>query len=166
MLTFDDVKASHPEQFPAASAVECGQGWAGIVGRLLDEIAPIATESRFRIVAVSQKMGALRLDTVHDGDERLREPLLLAEFRSRLACEECGKAGHVRSLDGWKKCLCDDHCTTADQRAQPSRPAWTIGRLTSKGYLWFDPEADAVRIVAADELASIGMPPHEIERMK
>lgn len=165
MTTFDDLKTRYPDQFPATAAVECGHGWAGIVGRLLAEIEPMAEATRFRIVAVRQKLGALRLDTVHDGDDRLRNPLLLAEFRSRVTCEECGKAGHVRSLDGWKRCRCDEHCQTAEERAQPPRPAWTIGRLTTEGYLWYDPEADAVRIVEADELASIGVPPDHAEQI-
>lgn len=155
MMTFADVHARYPDRFPSSVRIDCGQGWAGIVARLLDEASGLT------IHAVSQKMGALRIEADSAGDDM--RPRLLAEFRSRVTCDECGRAGHMRTLDGMKRCRCDDHCTD-EERAQPARPAWTLGRLTSQGYLWFDPAADAVRIV--DDLSEIGMPAEQIERMK
>ncbi|NHT78930.1 hypothetical protein G8E10_24840 [Rhizobiaceae bacterium CRRU44] len=158
MMTFDDVTARRPDQFVPSFKPECGQGWAQIVGRLLDEAS-----DGFRIQAVSQKMGALRIEADR-ADEDMR-PLMLAEFRSRVTCEECGKAGHMRTLDGWKRCRCDDH-STDEERAQPPRPAWTIGRLTSEGFAWYDPTADAIEIVSLAHLEQIGMPADQIERLK
>ncbi len=168
MTTFAEIKAAHPSLFPESARVECGEGWAGIVARLLDDIASVrnlAEMSHFRILSVRQDMGALRLETGYDGfyEDGFRPSLLLAEFRSRVTCEECGRPGHMRTTDGWKRCRCDEH-STPEEREQPPRPAWTLGRDTMKGFLWYDQAADEVRIV--DDLASIGMPPHMIEQIE
>lgn len=167
MKTFAEIKAAHPSLFPETARIECGEGWAGIVGGLLDDIASVrllAEMSHFRILAVRQDLGFMKIDAGYDGfyEDGFRPSLLLAEFRSRVTCEECGRPGHMRTTDGWKRCRCDEHCTP-EERAQPPRPAWTLGRETLRGFYWYDQEADEVRIV--EDLASIGMPADHIERI-
>ncbi|TAT70056.1 hypothetical protein [Rhizobium ruizarguesonis] len=167
MKTFAEIKAAHPSLFPETARVDCGEGWAGIVGRLLEGIAStpgLAQMSHFRILSVRQDLGFMKIDAGYDGiyEDSLRPSFLLAEFRSRVTCEECGKPGHMRSTNGWKRCRCDEH-STPEERDQPPRPAWTLGRDTIKGFLWYNQAADELRLV--DDLASIGMPAHMIERM-
>ncbi|NEI66474.1 hypothetical protein [Rhizobium leguminosarum] len=168
MKTFSEIKAAHPSLFPKPARVECGEGWAGIVGRLLESIAStpgLAEMSHFRILSVRQDLGFMKIDAGYNGiyEDSLRPLFLLAEFRSRVTCEECGQPGHMRSTNGWKRCRCDGH-STREEREQPPRPAWTLGRETTEGFLWYDQAADELRIV--DDLASIGMPAHHIERRK
>lgn len=154
-VTFADVRARFPKQFPQSARIECGPGWAGIVARFLEDVGDVTVH------AVRQKMGVLRIEA--DGSTDDTHARLLAEFRSRVTCEECGSRGHMRVRDGWKRCRCDGHCTP-EEYCQPPRPAWTMGRATTKGYLWYDPETDAVRII--DNLASIGMPARYIQALK
>ncbi|MBY3575408.1 hypothetical protein HFN65_31210 [Rhizobium laguerreae] len=168
MTTFDEIKSSFPSLFPESARVECGEGWAGIVGRVLERIAAtpgLAEMSHFRILSVRQDLGFMKIDAGYDGiyEDSLRPLFLLAEFRSRVTCEECGQPGHMRSTNGWKRCRCDEH-STPEEREQPPRPAWTLGRDTIKGFLWYDQAADELRIV--DDLASIGMPTDFIHRIK
>lgn len=167
MKTFAEIKAAHPSLFPESARVECGEGWAGIVGRLLDDIASVrllAEMSHFRILSVRQDLGFMKIDAGYDGfyEDGFRPSLMLAEFRSRVTCEECGQPGHMRTTDGWKRCRCDEHCTP-EERAQPPRPAWTLGRETSRGFYWYDQAVDEARYV--EDLASIGMPAEQIERI-
>ncbi|ANL74274.1 hypothetical protein AMC83_PA00047 (plasmid) [Rhizobium phaseoli] len=168
MTTFDEIKSSFPSLFPASARVDCGDGWAGIVGKLLDGIATtvgLPEMSQFRILSVRQDLGFMKIDAGYGGiyDDVFRPMLMLAEFRSRVTCEECGRPGHMRTTNGWKRCRCDEH-STPEEREQPPRPAWTLGRETTKGFVWYDQAADELRIV--DDLASIGMPAHHIERRK
>ncbi|ANL87082.1 hypothetical protein [Rhizobium phaseoli] len=167
MTTFDEIKSSSPDMFPESVHVECREGWAGIVASfLLDaRMVCIANATDLRVLAVRQDLGALRIDAEYESADKwlFSRFLLLAEFRSRVTCEECGRPGHMRTTGGWKRCRCDEH-STPEEREQPPRPAWTLGRETSKGFLWYDQAIDDVRIV--DDLASIGMPAHHIERRK
>jgi hypothetical protein len=168
VTTSAEIKASHPSLFPESARIECGEGWAGIVGRLLDDIASVRrlTEmSHFRILAVRQDLGFLKIDAGYDGhyEDGFRPSMLLSEFRSRVTCEKCGQPGHMRTKDGWKHCRCDEHCS-AEEREQPPRPAWTLGRETSRGYLWYDQAADEAGII--EDLTTIEMPAHFIERIE
>ncbi|WP_173995724.1 hypothetical protein [Agrobacterium tumefaciens] len=165
MTTFPEIQASYPSLFPENFAFECGQGWTDIVGRYLATVAHMLDGTGSKVLVVREKMGALRIEDDYPEPHwgAYSRPKMLAEFRSRLTCEECGAAGHMRKTNGLYRCRCDEHAT-AEERTQPARPSWTIGRLTTEGFLWYDPAIDDVRIVG--DLSTTGMPPEQIERMK
>lgn len=163
-MPFDDLQAAYPSIFRTGFAHDCGEGWSSIVARFAAATQSIMSAEGARIERVREAMGALRIETSYSApfDQRYLRPLLTAEFRSRLTCEQCGEPGHMRKATGLLRCRCDS-CATAEERLEPPRPAWTIGRVTADGYLWLDPAIDAARVVT--DLASIGMPPHWIERI-
>jgi hypothetical protein len=85
---------------------ECGDGWSGIVDRLLTDLRELGWKGR--VAQVKEKLGTLRFYvTGVQWDERYHR-ISAAEEESARTCEYCGAPGKLRH-GGWLKTLCD-HC--------------------------------------------------------
>jgi ribosomal protein L37AE/L43A len=147
---------------------EVGPGWAGVLGKLFDDIAAIVrpTGRTLEVSQVKEKFGTLRFywSGPFDGDDhdRICEAVELAEFRSEATCEDCGARGVMRNRGGWYSVRCDDH---AERGAKKVRG--TIGHISGhlgRDEYWkvdYDPDTDTVtrrRLTRAeyDELTKRG----------
>ena len=98
-----------------------GDGWLPLV-RACHE-AVVATFPNYELLAVKQKYGELAFqafpvpwsgpDTWAE-DEHLRLDDIVEKFQeqSRSVCEECGRRGEARIIDGYELILCDE-CSSA-----------------------------------------------------
>jgi hypothetical protein len=147
----DWIASGHPLKPFSMFGVECGPGWAGLVGRLLDDMATIVrpTGRKLEISQVKEKFGTLRCywSGPFDGEDhdRICEAVELAEFRSECTCEQCGAPGSMRDRGGWFAVRCDDH---AERGAREVRGA--IGHVSGhlgRNEYWkvdYDPITDTV----------------------
>lgn len=87
---------------------ECGDGWFGLVERLLLEAkARGFTAPEFEVAQVKEKLGGLRFH-FDGGDAAFRARVSAAEDVSFAVCEVCGQPGVLRG-GGYLRTLCDVH---------------------------------------------------------
>jgi hypothetical protein len=110
-----------PMQSLMCFGCEVGDGWFTILDELFAEWTNIMKEQNFTIILtqVKEKFGTLRVyyhatpnyETNNDDKaavyDRIEELLRLAEEKSAVTCESCGKPGKLNN-NGWIKCSCED----------------------------------------------------------
>lgn len=89
-----------------AFGCECGDGWYGILERLLVDIAAMSPPADFAILQVKEKYGTLRV-YVSSASDAIFDRIDQAELESAATCEICGKPGKLRGTH-WVETLCDD----------------------------------------------------------
>jgi ribosomal protein L37AE/L43A len=147
----DWVTTGDPRRPFPMLGVQCGPGWSGLLGKLLDDIAAVVrpTGRTLEIQQIKEKFGGLRFYWVgpFDGDElrRIEEAVELAEFRSEATCEDCGARGAMRNSGGWYAVRCDAH---AERGARIVRGTigFISGNLSREEYwrVTYDPSCDTV----------------------
>jgi hypothetical protein len=92
--------------------IECGRGWKSLYAPLLERCRIDGVE----VVAVDERLGALRIRVVKGWSEDLKAMILAAEAKSLLLCEICGLPAVTRSdssdpkrRSGWIRTRCDAH---------------------------------------------------------
>lgn len=97
-----------------AWGIETPDGWNEIVAKLLEELDKYGKDNKveIRILQIKQKMAFLRcylgslseehFKTVHSIIDKYEEI-------SKTTCELCGKAGKIKSFNGWLKTVCPEH---------------------------------------------------------
>ena len=97
---------------------EVNDGWFELIWKLcedLDEMKKhlvIIPEDPFQVLQVKEKFGGLRFYTNGCSGDMFQR-ILKAEHDSFSICENCGKAGELRT-GGWVKTLCDECCDARD----------------------------------------------------
>lgn len=92
--------------------IECGPGWYGIIKDLCRKLelhlrADPELKKQFRVLQVKEKYGTLRFYTsVYN--TRIEDMITEAEDLSEKTCEQCGKPGEMREVDGWYFVACDE----------------------------------------------------------
>ena len=90
-------------------AFDCGDGWAGILERLVASIAALDDlPPGFSIVQVKEKFGGLRFYVSCENDE-IERLISDAERESFRTCEKCGAPGRLRDDRAWYTTLCEAH---------------------------------------------------------
>jgi hypothetical protein len=147
-----DWIARHGDGSFDAWGFECGPGWAGLLGKLFDDIAAVvrAPGARLNVRQVKEKFGTLRFyydlvgDLPPEAVERIRDAVERAEFRSGATCEACGARGMLRG-EGYLHVACDDHARP-DSRVLGDGSvdfAWRDGEGVIRR-VRYDPDADEV----------------------
>lgn len=77
-----------------------GPGWASLIREYYKQ-----KTKRVRVFEIKEKFGRLRIYDA-GGDKAWYEFVASLEAESGRVCEFCGKAGTVRSLNGWYKSIC------------------------------------------------------------
>ena len=90
-----------------------GPGWWPILDRVLEEIAetePKADEINPSSVEIKEKYGGLRIYIAHRFQDsgHITKLLQEAEEVSLCTCEECGRPGAERDVNGWITTLCSE----------------------------------------------------------
>jgi len=86
-----------------------GKGWKALLTDLCGGI--IAIDSTIEVIQVKEKYGGLRFYIGGVETEKFDEIHNLidtAETKSYTVCEECGRKGGRRSINGWILTLCDE----------------------------------------------------------
>lgn len=114
-MTFDELQSKYAEFIPADFVFGCGAGWIVILDRYLREVRQVLPEGvPFRLVAVTQRYGAMSIDASapsglsEDVKTALEKSELLADPRSLRTCETCGEPGQLRGTN-WLFTACDQH---------------------------------------------------------
>jgi hypothetical protein len=105
--------AGYREPF-AMFGFECGDGWYGIVDKMLEQLVPLCDEFKIYndghdpyICQLKEKFATLRVYmslSNSDMDRVIRD----AEDASARTCEACGKPGEVTG-NRWYSTLCEEH---------------------------------------------------------
>lgn len=124
--------------------IRCGDGWVGIIKRMLDEIS--AADVKVHGLVVEERNGHLSIDySAAEPWIAAAKVFLVAECRSYYVCEVCGRPGEHRG-DGpvWRTTRCAQH-----QAANPGRLIYDSvkvpWRRMSDGDWAYDPVADALK---------------------
>ncbi len=118
----DWIEAGHPRSPFPMFGFEVGPGWAGLLGKLFDDVARIVRPTGRRVVIgqIKEKFGTLRFywsgPFDRETSDRIDEAVDLAEFRSACTCEECGARGSLRVARGWYAVRCDEHASEGSRR--------------------------------------------------
>jgi hypothetical protein len=89
------------------SGFECEDGWFDLLWNLCEKIEPFAPED-FRVQQIKESFGSLRFYASHYGVQEVYEQIQVAEAKSEVICEVCGKDGKLRG-GLWLRTLCDEH---------------------------------------------------------
>jgi hypothetical protein len=128
--------------------VKCGDGWIGIVERMLDELN--AAGLRVHGLVADEDQGRLRVDyntptsTTRDQSRAIMRIMLLAQCRSVYTCETCARPGEHRTNSvGWRSTRCLEH-TAPDKNGSrliydERRRPW---REVPDGVVEYDPVTD------------------------
>lgn len=81
-----------------------GKGWKFIV----DILTESCDRNNVKIRQVKEKFGTLRFYTDPHDNRDLEALIRFGELLSHHICEETGKDGKLRNLNGWLKTLCDE----------------------------------------------------------
>jgi hypothetical protein len=111
MMSLEKVRVLEDKYqfFRPERGVECGDGWHKIIDRLCKSLSDVDLKGA-KIVIVKEKFGGLRVGLSSIGMENYPTVVLAikhAEENSVKVCEECGRSGRVRNINGWLKTLCD-----------------------------------------------------------
>jgi len=123
MKTFDELRASYPALIPPRLSFECGEGWAGILARYLEDVSallPVGAE--FSLTRVQARYGTLTIDYEVAGvsneiEDRLERATMVADARSVRCCDECGGKGEARE-GAWTAAACDQHARSKAEAAE------------------------------------------------
>lgn len=159
----------HPYLFDETASrpvVDIGIGWEDLVDRLFTQIEAIwSRRSKCRVDYVREHGGRLEASVRayrREDQAAVDRAVLLAHFRAYYTCDECGERGEFRkTVDGWVACRCAFH--------QP--PELMSGRLlydnvrrpvklTTEGWVRYDPVADAVEPMADGDIGKTGWLPY------
>jgi len=108
------IIAKYPDLFdldscPTGSLMHLGlqvdSGWLPVIEQLCTRIEPIAPAD-FRIVAVKQDMGTLRI-AYRDGTDAIYIEVEAARRLAARTCEFCGGPGVQRTVGGWMSVRCE-----------------------------------------------------------
>lgn len=107
-------RGPHSRLLSPSLGAQCGSGWSGVVRKFLEEVDRIMpTAGGFKLDAISEKYGSLRLDyslvgATSEIDDAIAIREYVAESRSTIVCETCGSPGRMRG-GPWTATRCDDH---------------------------------------------------------
>jgi len=111
-----------PRESSMCFGCEMDDGWYNILDELFTDWTNIMKDQNFTITLnqVKQKLGTLRVyyhatpnDETNNDDkaavyDRIEELLRIAERKSKITCEACGKPGKLVNKFGGIKCECED----------------------------------------------------------
>ena len=132
---------------------EVGPGWYQLMSKLFDDLATVVrpTGERLLIRQIKEKFGTLRFYWSGPFDdptsERISEAIELAEFRSEVTCETCGRRGRLMNAQGWLATNCDAHAKPGGRPVNKDGPIVIRTSSPPKGVfeeVRYDPEADTV----------------------
>ena len=95
-----------------------GPGWWPIIDQLLEEILkaePSAAAMDPASMEIKEKYGQLSISLFYgtfQNPQRIDALIHEAEEKSRHTCEECGKPGIARDVNGWISTLCNECFST------------------------------------------------------
>lgn len=125
-----DLRARHGERLECWDGVRVGDGWAGIVGELLDAIGMISAANgdawrELRVEEIRSANGMLDVHLRHVPDgcrEAIDDAVLRAQGHALCTCERCGAPGRVvgRYRRMWVACPRHDR----RKRVLPSPGTW------------------------------------------
>lgn len=99
---------------------EVPKGWRNLFKGMIEELK--ATGKDFYILQAKEKFGGLRVYLgayeKFDGPDLFSEIISTYESMSFLVCQECGKTGSLREINGWYFTLCDEHADALTQSIQ------------------------------------------------
>ena len=75
---------------------DCGEGWRGVLERLVDRVAPEMIRIGAVIDQVKEKFGGLRFYVSHENDA-IRDAISEAEREALKTCETCGSKENVKT---------------------------------------------------------------------
>ena len=87
--------------------IECGPGWFKLLDNLFFNIQKEIDRGKidgFKITQVKEKYGTLRVYS-NFGNKKIDKLIEIAEAKSSITCELCGKKGSLRTI-GWLTTLC------------------------------------------------------------
>ena len=144
---------------------EIGPGWYLLMSKLFDDLAKLIrpTGQRLQIRQIKEKFGTLRFYWWGPFDDqtstRISEAIELAEFRSEVTCEACGRPGRLMNTHGWMATSCEMHSKPGGRSVNKDGPIVIHKGIHSKGVfeeVIYDPETDAVtrRTITREEFES------------
>jgi hypothetical protein len=89
-----------------AFGYSCNMGWYPIIEELFDKLSEIVDDG-FEVLQVKEKWGTLNI-YVNYGSDEIFELIRLAEKKSEITCEDCGKPGTMGSYHGWYSVRCTE----------------------------------------------------------
>lgn len=129
---WERLHRQYPTLFSRPLAIECGDGWYGLLDRMLRSMeVHVISREKSRIWAeknnsaglphadvpdpvdpitlqqIKEKFGTLRV-YYQGGDDTIHGIARMAEAMSEITCEVCGSVGKTRN-GTWIKTLCDQH---------------------------------------------------------
>ena len=132
---------------------EVGPGWFRLVSKLFDDLATVVrpTGERLQIRQIKEKFGTLRFywqGTFDDQtSERICEAVELAEFRSEVTCETCGRRGRLMNTRGWMATSCEMHSRPGGRSVNKAGPIVIHTSSPSTGVfeeIIYDPTTDTI----------------------
>ena len=110
--TIKEIEMSFKEEFPEYDlpVLEIGDGWIGIVRRLLERCRE--AKITMSVHQVKEKFGGLRFYASVLDDSSLEVFYSIvsdAENEAEATCEKCGRPGRLRNDRSWIQTLCDAH---------------------------------------------------------
>jgi hypothetical protein len=159
LLGHADWLANHPDNsvldeghWNAGFSFECGPGWAGLLERLFNDLGDIMRPTGDTIVIkqLKEKFGTLRVywhgAVDNDTDALIDDAILLAAFRSEVACQTCGQPGQMRKNGfGWYYVACNSHAQHGDKIVARSVIGMISANFGTETYyeITYDPVLDA-----------------------
>jgi hypothetical protein len=103
-MNYQELKEKHPSILKCS--IDVGPGWYPIIDELCQEMKDAGYEGLYWAVQIKEKFGGLRFYT-NFGCTELYNMVTEAEHRAEKTCEETGRPGSIKNVDGWLKCTAD-----------------------------------------------------------
>ena len=142
----------YPRLVPKDFPWECGAGWLSILDRYFETVdALLPRNASFSLFQVKEKFGSLRIYTKTEGVDpitgyAMTNAEILAQARSEVMCETCGKPGRLRRTpEHWYWTACDEHACQDGVFYPPvtEEPArFVYSPFGTEGYVRYSAEAD------------------------
>jgi hypothetical protein len=100
-----------PKKSLMVFGIEAGKGWKDIVLSYLPKISKIVKENNiddFRIVQIKEKFGSLRIYTMGNSNEDIKNLISEMEEKCSYTCEKCGSKEGILRTNGWVRVICDE----------------------------------------------------------
>lgn len=115
MLTYKEIEELDADTLFQKEKHSVGPGWLPLIEKA--HAALLKSSPDYKPVQIKEKFGSLRfyVQGVEYGTPAY-EAIIEAERLSEKTCEECGEPAEVKSVEGWLRCLCDEHLDEALER--------------------------------------------------
>jgi hypothetical protein len=107
---------------------QCRDGWFDLIHRLCERLEPFVSklnatlppEEHFEVLQVKQKFGGLRFYVSHNNGA-IDSEIERAHLESLGTCENCGRRGLLRNINGWLITLCEGCVQTRTKVGEDTR---------------------------------------------